>query len=489
MAVSIIFCLHYSISSHCQLDGPLQFLPGYPFQPRKSHDSDYVREYLHLRSRTKSFASLLRLRSFMTQYTHQYFHQQGFVNIHTPILTSNDCEGAGEVFTVIPDSELTPSQEQINKDKNPMRGTSSPILDPKETFFGEKAYLTVSGQLHLEAMARSLSKVYTLNPTFRAENSKSRLHLAEFYMIEAELAFLDNIHDLCNTIEQFIKSVLNRVLESHEEELLTYRKLINLANITDLQCIHDNPFIRMSYSAAVTILTRHGFDVNPDSGLSKQHELFLVKYTNNVPIFIINWPKHVKPFYMKRSGEDPDQVLAVDLLCPLVGEVCGGGLREDDYSILQSTLYEQGLQEKLDWYLELRKFGNVPTGGFGVGLERFVQVVLGQENIKDVIPYPRYPHHCKLYVPTLSPIKSKDRMSLPTHPDSPANSFCSSNNSKQKLVRHWLGHQTIGSSRTVSTVAAPPPAPSPVFICAPAPFYTSPMAYLTPSDRLVLVKP
>ncbi|KAI5703195.1 hypothetical protein M8J75_008840 [Diaphorina citri] len=376
--------------------GPCVVSDGYPFQPRKSHDSDYVREYLHLRSRTKSFASLLRLRSFMTQYTHQYFHQQGFVNIHTPILTSNDCEGAGEVFTVIPDSELTPSQEQINKDKNPMRGTSSPILDPKETFFGEKAYLTVSGQLHLEAMARSLSKVYTLNPTFRAENSKSRLHLAEFYMIEAELAFLDNIHDLCNTIEQFIKSVLNRVLESHEEELLTYRKLSNLANTTDLQCIHDNPFIRMSYSAAVTILTRHGFDVNPDGGLSKQHELFLVKYTNNVPIFIINWPKHVKPFYMKRSGEDPDQVLAVDLLCPLVGEVCGGGLREDDYSILQSTLYEQGLQEKLDWYLELRKFGNVPTGGFGVGLERFVQVVLGQENIKDVIPYPRYPHHCKL---------------------------------------------------------------------------------------------
>lgn len=364
--------------------GPCIVSDGYPFQPRKSHDSDYVREYLHLRNRTKSFSSLLRLRSHMTHYIHEYFHKNGFLHIHTPVLTSNDCEGAGEVFTVSPEQPTSSDHNQTTP------------KDPSEAFFNGKAYLSVSGQLHLEAMARSLSKVYTLNPVFRAENSKSRLHLSEFYMVESELAFLSNIHDLLSTIENFVKSVVTQMLNHHGEELMAYRKMNNIESLEDLEWMKDNPFIRMSYSAATTILTKNGFRVNPEGGLSKQHELFLVKYTNNIPIFILNWPRSIKPFYMKRTSADPEQVLAVDLLCPLVGEMCGGGLREDNLPLLQSTLFDLNLHDSLDWYLELRKYGNVPTGGFGVGLERFVQVVCGTENIRDAIPFPRYPHHCKL---------------------------------------------------------------------------------------------
>ncbi|KAL1459495.1 hypothetical protein WDU94_011470 [Cyamophila willieti] len=371
--------------------GPCVVADGYPFQPRKSYDADYVREYLHLRNRTKSFASLLRLRSYVTHHIHNYFHQHGYIHVHTPILTSNDCEGAGEVFSVIPERIPAPEHLSIEEQKK-----LSILTYAKEVFFDEKVWLSVSGQLHLETMARSLSKVYTMNPVFRAENSKSRLHLAEFYMLEAELAFLSDIQHVCNPIEHFVKSMVGHMLEKHGEEMEAYRKVCQVDNIKDLETIRDNPFIRMSYNAAAMVLTRNGFSVNPDSGLSKQHELFLVKYTNNIPIFIINWPKEIKPFYMKQNSTDPNQVLAVDLLCPLVGELCGGGLREDSVDILQSTLYEKKLQTKLDWYLELRKFGNVPTGGFGIGLERFIQVLCGTENIRDVIPYPRYPHHCKM---------------------------------------------------------------------------------------------
>ncbi|XP_043252996.1 probable asparagine--tRNA ligase, mitochondrial [Colletes gigas] len=354
--------------------GTCDVMAGYPFAPRKVYSDEYVRKYLHLRPRTKSFSSLLRLRSSASTAIVNYFQSRNFINVHTPILTSNDCEGAGELFLVKPHSAKLLKRKDVSDD---------------ESYFNTRTFLTVSGQLHLETVARALLKVYNFGPAFRAENSKSRLHLSEFYMLEAEMAFIDNIDDIMDEVEQLITYVTKDMIENCTSDIRTIGghepKWLN------------QKFIRITYDDAIKILENNveqfGQPIAYGCPLTKEHELFLVEYHNNIPTFVINWPKEIKPFYMKECNDDTSKVAAMDLLVPEVGELVGGSIREDDYEKLKSKL---PLASNLSWYLELRQYGNVTTGGFGMGFERFLQSLLGISNIKDTIAFPRWPHNCSL---------------------------------------------------------------------------------------------
>ncbi|KAJ8667666.1 hypothetical protein QAD02_009329 [Eretmocerus hayati] len=360
-----------SVIGECDLD-------GYPFLPRKQYEQDYIRQYLHLRPRTRAFSSILRLRDIASRAVGDYFKDHNFVNIHTPILTSNDCEGAGEVFLVQPNSK------ELNKEMM-KDGTK----DEAAAYFDTKAFLTVSGQLHLEVCARALSRVYNFCPAFRAENSKSRIHLSEFYMIEAEMAFVSSLSELIKETESFIKSVTKRVIEDGQSDLRT----LGAPEPNWL----DKDFGIITYNEALGILERHKdqltVPIKHGENLAKEHELFLVEYHEGTPLFVIEWPSQVKPFYMKECSHDASKVEALDLLAPVTGEIIGGSVREDSYSKLESRIPE-GLN--LNWYLDLRKYGNVPTAGFGMGFERYLQIICGVPNIKDVIPFPRWPHNCSL---------------------------------------------------------------------------------------------
>ncbi|XP_011158847.1 probable asparagine--tRNA ligase, mitochondrial isoform X2 [Solenopsis invicta] len=351
---------------------------GYPFAPRKKYDSDYIRQYLHLRPRTRHFSSLLRLRDLASVMIADHLRDREFISVHTPMLTSNDCEGAGEVFVVRPQSKQV--LESMKKE-----GQKS----EDDIYFDTTTFLTVSGQLHLEAVARALTRVYTFGPTFRAENSKSRLHLSEFYMLETEIAFLTCIEELIEEVELLVKRVTERMIEK---------------GISDLRAIDapepqwlNKPFGRLTYEDAFNVLNNHANQlqqpVKYGEAFSKEHELFLVQHNDGVPVFVINWPKIIKPFYMKECTEDASKVAALDLLVPNVGELVGGSIREDNYEKLQLKLPITG---NLSWYLDLRKYGNVPTGGFGMGFDRFLQCLLGIGNIKDTVPFPRWPHNCNL---------------------------------------------------------------------------------------------
>ncbi|KAF5304653.1 hypothetical protein FQR65_LT18847 [Abscondita terminalis] len=348
---------------------------GYPYAPKKTYTPDYLRQALHFRLRDHKFASFLRIRDAAILAIHKYFYKNGYVNIHTPILTSNDCEGGGEIFTVIPDNKV-----MLNK-----MNTSQTPRD--EVYFDSKAYLTVSGQLHLEAAAHSLSKVYTFGPTFRAENSKSRLHLSEFYMIEAEIAFTTELEEVMLLIEDLIKSATREILSERSDDICKCKE-----EGVDFSWLNKD-FVVLTYKEAVNILI-NAADFNgkfiPNSSLNKEHEKFLVKHCGDVPVFVVSWPKDLKPFYAKEVADS--LVAALDLLVPNVGELVGGSLRENDYNLLKHKLPSEGL----NWYLELRKFGSVPTGGFGLGFERYLQFLLGISNIKDAIPFPRWPHNCQL---------------------------------------------------------------------------------------------
>ncbi|KAM0725319.1 Asparaginyl-tRNA synthetase [Formica fusca] len=349
----------------------------YPFAPRKKYDQDYVRQYLHLRPRTRSFSSLLRLRDLATIVINDHLRDRGFISVHTPILTSNDCEGAGEVFTVKPHS------------KEILKNMRKEDQSEDEIYFNTTAFLTVSGQLHLEAVARALTKVYTFGPTFRAENSKSRLHLSEFYMLEGEIAFITRIEELIEEVELLVKEVTKRMIEKGASDLYSI-------GAPELRWVNKT-FGCLTYEEAFNVLNNHANQlqqpVKYGEAFSKEHELFLVEYNDGVPIFIINWPKDIKSFYMKECTDDSSKVAALDLLAPEVGEMVGGSIREDDYGKLELKLPSM---RNLSWYLELRKHGNVPTGGFGMGFERFLQCVLGINNIKDTVPFPRWPHNCNL---------------------------------------------------------------------------------------------
>uniref|UniRef100_A0A668TLW3 Aminoacyl-transfer RNA synthetases class-II family profile domain-containing protein n=1 Tax=Oreochromis aureus TaxID=47969 RepID=A0A668TLW3_OREAU len=319
----------------------------FPFKIKERHGLEYIRQFPHLRCRTNAFSSLLRIRSEATAAIHSYFKDNGFVEINTPIITSNDCEGAGELFQVEP---------------------SGPDHADGENFFSVPAYLTVSGQLHLEVVSGAFSKAYTFGPTFRAENSQSRRHLAEFYMVEAEISFTQSLEDLTkDTVDAMLKNSF---------PVITYREAIDI--------------LRRSSE-------RFAFPTDWGCDLKTEHEKYLVKHCGNIPVFVTDYPYDLKPFYARDNQDHPERTAAaVDLLVPGVGELCGGSLREERLNLLSARLEEAGLEDVYSWYLDLRRFGSVPHGGFGLGFERYLQCILGVDNIKDVIPFPRFSHSCLL---------------------------------------------------------------------------------------------
>ncbi|KAF6209948.1 hypothetical protein GE061_015703 [Apolygus lucorum] len=375
-------------NSDLEVIGKCDLAEGFPFAPKKKYNMDYVRQFLHFRPRYSGFNSLFRLRNEATLGIHAFYKEKGYINVHTPILTSNDCEGAGEVFIV---------------DKPPRsRGKKSAPEEPVR-FFDDEAYLTVSGQLHLEVAARGLGQVYCFGPTFRAENSKSRLHLSEFYMLEAEATTIESLEELTEAVQDLVHFVTNHLIENCSHDLEICRKTMGDSNLSDLVSNVEDmlaPFQTMTYDDAAQVLLSNSDKLKTrfknGENFTKEHELFLVKHNNNVPVFVVEWPKKIKPFYMKSMKEDDNKVLAFDLLCPNVGEVCGGSFREDDLDQLAGVLKKHRLSDSLDWYLELRKFGNVATSGYGMGFERYLQVLLQILNIKDVMPFPRWPHNCRL---------------------------------------------------------------------------------------------
>ncbi|XP_063365933.1 asparaginyl-tRNA synthetase [Cydia amplana] len=346
---------------------------GYPFNPRTTHPPEYIRQFMHLRARTNYISSILRVRNSVTRHIHDFYTSKDYMHVHTPMLTSNDCEGAGEVFKVQPDNEET------------VKAMMQEGRDRDTVYFGTKTFLTVSGQLHLEAICRGMGNVYTLGPTFRAENSRSRLHLSEFYMLEGEIAFCDNIKDLQSHVEELLKYVFRKTRDTNEADLYSIDKDNKAPSWLDKE------FITVTYDEAKILLEKKGMSVT-EEGINKEQELALVEYCNGVPVFVVKWPKDLKSFYMKECEDDPNKVDALDLLTSITGELVGGSLREDNYDKLKSKLPS----DSLGWYLELRKFGNIPTGGFGLGLERLLQSLCGVANIKDTLPFPRWPHNCSL---------------------------------------------------------------------------------------------
>ncbi|KFQ92601.1 hypothetical protein Y956_06639, partial [Nipponia nippon] len=370
---------------------------SFPLKMKERHPLEYVRQFPHLRCRNNTLGSLLRIRSEATAAIHSFFQDNGYVHIHTPIITSNDCEGAGELFQIETSNEARESAEKTH-------------------FFNVPAFLTVSGQLHLEVMAGAFTHVFTFGPTFRAENSQSRRHLAEFYMVEAELSFTESLQDVMQVIEDLFKTATDTVLSKcpHDVELFhkyiaPAQKLRHLAR--KLSCYSFHSYLKrlfffffscsISYNEAVEILKQASqtFSFKPEWGcdLQTEHEKYLVKHCGEVPVFVINYPYNLKPFYMRDNEDGPQHtVAAVDLLVSGIGELCGGSLREERLPFLESRLQRLGLADAYQWYLDLRKFGSVPHGGFGMGFERYLQCILGVDNIKDVIPFPRFSHSCLL---------------------------------------------------------------------------------------------
>lgn len=358
--------------------------PEYPFITKQQHLPQYVREFLHLRSRHKPFAATMRVRHSAQKAFHDYFHNEGFINIHTPILTSNDCENSGEVFLTRPESDAL--LKQMKRDG----------IAQEASYFDKKAFLTVSGQLHLEAMCLGLDKVYTFNPAFRAENSKSPCHLAEFYMLEGEVAFMDQLEDLTALLKDMIKNVTRSVLDSSGTDIGYLLKTgDNESSEVDSEFKWlEREIPTISYQEALKILADHSdqitIPVNTAEGLAKNHELFLTKYFNG-PCFVAYFPQEIKPFYMKQNKENQNLVDCFDLLVPEVGELVGGSVREYRLDLLEQSIPNK---RDLEWYTDLRKYGSACTSGFGLGFERYLQWLLNVKNIRDVIPFPRWPHHC-----------------------------------------------------------------------------------------------
>ncbi|XP_041663614.1 probable asparagine--tRNA ligase, mitochondrial [Cheilinus undulatus] len=352
----------------------------FPFKIKERHSLEYLRQFPHLRCRTNAFSSLLRIRSEATSAIHSYFKENGFVQIHTPVITSNDCEGAGELF------QVEPSSPENNEDEN---------------FFSVPAFLSVSGQLHLEVMSGAFSKVYTFGPTFRAENSQSRRHLAEFYMVEAEVSFTQSLEDLTKVMEDVFRSATEHVLAHCPGDVDLFHKHVTPGHRGTVDSMLKKRFPTITYTEAIDILNRSAekftFPTHWGCDLQTEHEKHLVKHCGNIPVFVTDYPYNLKPFYARDNQDPPEHTAAaVDLLVPGVGELCGGSLREERLDLLRARLEEAGLEETYSWYLDLRRFGSVPHGGFGLGFERYLQCVLGVENIKDAIPFPRFSHSCLL---------------------------------------------------------------------------------------------
>lgn len=344
---------------------------SYPLQ-KKRHSFEYLREIGHLRPRTNTFSALFRVRSVLSMAIHEFFQDQGFVYVHTPIITGNDAEGAGEVFTV-----TTRSDGKYDED-----------------FFGKHASLTVSGQLQAEAFALAFRDVYTFGPTFRAENSNTARHASEFWMIEPEIAFA-NLEDDMNLIEDMVKSCINYVLENCPEEMKFFNAMFDKSLLERLTKVRDSSFVRMTYTEAIKHLqdapVKFEYPVEWGSDLMSEHERYICEKIINGPVFLTDYPKDIKAFYM-RNNDDNKTVAACDLLVPSVGELVGGSQREERLEVLQSRMQELNIdQESLQWYLDLRRYGGVKHAGFGLGFERFLMYITGITNIRDVIPFARTP--------------------------------------------------------------------------------------------------
>ena len=352
----------------------------YPLQ-KKGHSFEFLRTIAHLRPRTNTFGAVARVRNQVCRSIHDFFQERGFLYVHTPIITASDCEGAGELFRV---STIDPA--------NPPKADGK--IDYTKDFFGKPAYLTVSGQLQAETFACGLGKVYTFGPTFRAENSNTPRHLAEFWMIEPEMAFFD-LTDNMNLAEAFLKRIIKDALEHCAEDMKFFAERVDKDVFTRLENVLNNPFERVPYTEAVEILLKAGktweYPVAWGKDLQSEHERYLTEQHFKCPVILYDYPRTLKPFYM-RVNDDGKTVRAMDVLVPGVGEIIGGSQREERLDVLEGRMREQGLHpEAYDWYLDLRRYGTVPHAGFGLGLERTILFLSGMANIRDVIPFPRTP--------------------------------------------------------------------------------------------------
>ena len=355
------------LEGSCDSDYPLQ---------KKRHTLEYLREIPHLRPRTNTFMAVYRIRSLLSMAIHEFFQSQGFIYVHAPIITGNDAEGAGEIFTV----------------------TNRKDAEYEKDFFGKHAHLTVSGQLHVEPFALTFRDVYTFGPTFRAENSNTSTHANEFWMIEPEIAFAD-LEDDMDLIEDVIKYCIEYLLENAPAEMEFLNQFIDKGLLNKLNSIHKSEFKRLDYTEAIEILKasnkKFEYPVEWGVDLKTEHERYLCEEVINGPVFLINYPKDIKAFYM-RLNDDQKTVAACDLLVPGVGELVGGSQREERYDILKARMEEMEVPTKeMEWYLDLRRYGGVKHAGFGIGFERLVMYLTGVSNIRDVIPYPRTPKNLK----------------------------------------------------------------------------------------------
>jgi len=366
----------------------------YPLQKNKM-SMEYLRENAHLRARTNTFGAVYRVRNQMAFAVHSFFQERGFQYIHAPEITCSDCEGAGEMFQVTTLSMEKIAELGVKAGIGGMKiEDAHKIVDYSKDFFGKKASLTVSGQLEAETLATALSRVYTFGPTFRAENSNTPRHLAEFWMIEPEMAFFD-LDDNMDIQEDFVKYLLNWALTKCREDLEFFDKRIQPGLIENLEKVANAKFVRISYTDAIAELEKHSdkFEFKPYWGcdIATEHERFLTEQIYKCPVMVYNYPKEIKSFYMKQN-EDGKTVKAVDVLVPGIGELIGGSEREEDYDKLLTACKEREMDmTNYQWYLDLRRFGTVPHSGFGLGFERLIRYVTGMENIRDVIPYPRAP--------------------------------------------------------------------------------------------------
>ena len=354
---------------------------SYPLQ-KKRHSNEFLRTIAHLRPRTNTFGAVFRVRSAASFAVHQFFQERGFFYVHTPIITGSDCEGAGELFRVTTLDLANVSRKEDGS------------VNYQEDFFGTDVKLTVSGQLPVENFACSLSRVYTFGPTFRAENSNTPRHLAEFWMIEPEAAFCD-LSGNAALAEEFVRYVVDYVLEHCPDDMAFFDRWIEKGIIESLAAVKEASFAQMSYSEAISVLEKSNkkfeFPVEWGQALQTEHERYLAEEYVGSPLVVTNYPKSIKPFYM-RVDEGEKTVAAMDVLLPRIGELIGGSQREERMDVLKARMMECGVEEEeLWWYLDLRRYGSVPHSGFGLGFERLIMYLTGMSNVRDVIPFPRTP--------------------------------------------------------------------------------------------------
>lgn len=368
-------------ASQVEVLGWVENPDSYPMAAKR-HSIEFLREHAHLRPRTNVIGAVTRVRNCLSQAIHRFFHEQGYFWISTPILTASDTEGAGEMFRV---STL----DMLN-----IPTTEEGDVDYSQDFFGKETYLTVSGQLNVETYCTAMSKVYTFGPTFRAENSNTSRHLAEFWMIEPEVAFAD-LSDIAQLSEDMLKYVFKAVLSERADDMAFFAQRINKDAVSRLEKVIEQDFVRMDYTDAIEILKNCGkkfeFPVEWGVDLSSEHERYLAEEHVGAPIIMQNYPKDIKAFYM-RINDDGKTVAAMDVLAPGIGEIIGGSQREERLDVFDRRLEEMGLnKEDYSWYRDLRRYGSVPHSGFGLGFERLVAYVTGMQNVRDVIPFPRSP--------------------------------------------------------------------------------------------------